>query len=201
MNQQANWVVRQASVVLLAERPIDVQTLTPETLEAAGVTPPDWRLVEQTEGSNQPFISYDNSVTISSQNNRCVFRFEMNNHFVDDYKVHDLARRYVDANKLIQYRFIGINWNLHASVPDSTSWIHSKLLASNESLRNFDDVEISLTTAFGISLCNLTFTNLEAGVELDSNYHFDLSGITPTSVLAQWTECHQHLQHQLSESF
>ena len=122
MNQQANWVVRQASVVLVAERPIDVQTLSPETLQEAGVIPPDWQLAEQTEGSNQPFIAYDNGVTISSQNNRCVFQLEMNNHFVDDYKVHDLAKRYVDATKLIQYRLIGINWNLHASVPDPRSW-------------------------------------------------------------------------------
>ena len=201
MDQPSNWIVREASVILLAERPIDVQTLSPETLEAAGVTPPDWRTIEQTEGSNQPFIAYDNGVTISSQNTRCVFQLEMNNHFVDDYKVHDLAKRYVDATKLIQYRFIGINWNLHASVADPGSWIHSKLLVSNESLRHFDDVEIRLTTAFGISLCNLTFTTREDGVELNSNYHFDLSGITPTSALAQWTECHQHLRDQLSESF
>ena len=201
MNQRANWVVRYAAVVLVAEHPIDAQTLSPETLERAGVTPPHWRCTEQTEGSNQPLLAYDNGVTISSQNTRCVFQFDMNNAFLDDYQVHDIAKRYVDATKLISYRFIGINWSLHTSVPDPLSWVRSKILTPLESLQKFTDVEIRLTAQFGVSLCNLMLTTSGAEVGLDCNYHFDLSNTAPTAALDQWTECHAHLQHQLQESF
>ena len=47
---QQGWIIRNAFIVLVAERPINTDMLNPEILRESGITPAQWELVEPTEG-------------------------------------------------------------------------------------------------------------------------------------------------------
>ena len=91
---QQGWIIRNAFIVLVAERPINTDMLNPEILRESGITPAQWELVEPTEGRAGTFIAYRNGITISAQNTRCVFQQNFNDETVGDPAdgIYDVAR-------------------------------------------------------------------------------------------------------------
>ena len=200
---QPGWITRSVSIVLVAERPIDADTLNAEILREAGITPAEWELTEPTEDRAEPFIAYRNGITISAQNTRCVFQHNFNDETVGGNadEIYDVAKRYVDATRLGQYRFVGINWALYQAVPDPNDWLRVHLLNPNKSVERYRNIEIKMTAPFGSSLCNLTFTAHTNEVGLAFNYHFNLNDIAPNEAIDQWSECDQNRQCVLAEYF
>ena len=197
------WIARNASIVLLAERPISADTLTAEILRESGITPPEWELTEPNEGRAPPFIAYRNGITISVQNNRCVFQLNFNDETVGDNanEVYEVAKRYVDATKLVQYRFIGMNWALYQTVPDPKDWLRIHLLNPGKSVERYRDIEIKMTVPFGSSLCNLRFMAHADEVGLAFNYHFNMKDIALNEAIGQWPDCDQNRRCVLAEYF
>ena len=200
---QQSWIIRNASVVLLAERPINADTLKAEILRESGITPAEWESIEPNEGRTQPFIAYSNGVTISAQNTRCVFQQNFNDETVDDPadEIYEVAKRYVDATRLTQYRFVGINWALYRTVPDPKDWLRTHLLNPDNPVEQYRNIEIRMTAPFGSSLRNVTYTARAGEVGLACNYHFNSNQTAPNEAIDQWSACDQNRRCVLAEHF
>lgn len=200
---QHGWITQSASVVLVAERPIGADTLNPDILRESGITPADWEVIPPDENRPRTFIAYSNGVTISAQNTRCVFQQNFNNTQVTNSadSIYDVAKRYVDATRLVQYRFVGINWALQKAVPDPKEWMRIHLLNSEKPVDRYQNIEIKMTSQFASGLCNLTFTARAEDVALAFNYHFNATRIAPQDAIDQWSECEKHRQLALTEHF
>jgi hypothetical protein len=201
---QQGWITQSASVVLVAHRPINADTLSADILRESGITPQQWEAVPPDESRPGTFIAYSNGVSISAQNNRCVFQQTFDDETVADngHKIYEVAKRYVDATKLVQYRFIGINWTLHHPVADPKEWMRAHLLNPEKSVERYRNIEIKMTAPFSSGLCNLTFTTARSEqVALAFNYHFNMSNITMQDAIDQWPQCDQNRQCVLNEQF
>ena len=200
---QQGWIMQSASVVLVAERPINVETLNADILRESGITLPDWEAIPPTEGRQGTFIAYTNGVSISAQNNRCVFQQTFNDETASDEveKIYDSAKRYVDATRLVQYRFIGINWALQQTVPDPKDWMRFHLLNPEKSVERYRNIEIKMRAPFSSGFCNLTFTTRAEDVALAFNYHFNMSNISLQDAIDLWQDCDTNRQCVLAEHF
>jgi hypothetical protein len=201
MNQGADWTVRHASVVLVADHPIETYMLSPEVLRTANVTPGDWEQIQYSEGSSPPLVAYSNGVTISAQDTRCVFNLDLSGQFQENYEIHAVAKRYLAATRIVPYRFIGINWNLFAAMPSPEQWIHSNLLAPKRFFQPCENLEVRMTQPLDFTLCNLAFTTRDGEVVVDCNYHFDLSDISAEAAIDRWKDCYRHLRREVIPSF
>ena len=200
---EQGWITQSAVVVLVAERPITTDTLRADILRESGITPPEWEEIPPNEGGNRIFIPYSNGVSISAQTNRCVFQQTFNDETVDDHasKIYDVAKRYLDATRLVQYRFIGINWTLYHTVADPKDWMRVHLLNPEKSLGRYQNIQIKMTAPFGSGLCNLTFTARVEEVALAFNYHFNARDMPLQDAIDQWPQCDQDRKHVLAEHF
>ena len=200
---QHGWTTQSASVVLVAERSINADTLNPDILRESGITPPHWEAIPPDENRPRTFIAYSNGVTISAQNTRCVFQQNFNSAHVYDRadSIYDVAQRYVDATRLVQYRFVGINWALLKAVSDPKEWMRIHLLNPEEPVDRYRNIEIKMTSQFGPGLCTLTFTARADDVALAFNYHFNAAQIAPQAAIDQWLECERDRQLALTEHF
>jgi hypothetical protein len=202
MNQHG-WITQSASVVLVAERPINADTLNPDILRESGITPAHWEVIPPDENRPRTFIAYSNGVTISAQNTRCVFQQNFNSAHVTDSadSIYDVAKRYVDATRLVQYRFVGINWALQKAVSDPKEWMRIHLLNPEKPVDRYRNIEIKMTSQFASGLCTLTFTARAEDVALACNYHFNATQIATQAAIDQWSECEQDRQLALNEHF
>ena len=200
---QQGWITQTASVVLIAERPINPDTLSVDILRESGVTPQHWEATPTEEGSPRTFIAYTNGVSISAQNTRCVFQQTFNDETVADdvHQIYEAAKRYVDATRLVQYRFVGINWTLHLAAPDPKEWVQVHLLNPDKPLDRYRNIELKLTAPFDSSVCNLTFAARSEHVALASNYHFNMRNIAPHEAIDKWLQCDQNRRCVLTEDF
>lgn len=200
---QQDWITQTASVVLIGERPINHDTLSVGILRESEITPRHWEATPTEEGRPRTFIAYTNGVSISAQNTRCVFQQTFDDETVaaDVEQIYEAAKRYVDATRLVQYRFVGINWTLHLTVPDPKDWMQVHLLNPNRPLDRYRNIELKMTAPFDSSLCNLTFTARAEHVALAFNYHFNMRNIAPQDAIDQWLQCDQNRQCILTEHF
>ena len=200
---EQGWIKQSASVVLVAERPITSDTLRADILRESGITPPEWEEIPPSESSARIFIAYSNGVSISAQTNRCVFQQTFNDEIVDGHahKIYDVAKRYVDATRLVPYRLVGINWTLHHKVADPKDWMRVNLLNPEKFPEIYRNIEIKMSVPFGSGLCNLTFTARAEEVALAFNYHFNARNIAPQDAIDQWPQCDQNRKGVLAEYF
>ena len=200
---QDGWKMRNVSVVLVAERRIDTETLDADILRDAGITPFEWEGTVSDESRGRNFLDYGDGITISAQNTRCVVQQNFNDEAdlgIND-EIYQVAKRYIDATRLVRYRFLGLNWSLYQRVANPRDWFIAHLLNPNNSLEHYGSFEIKLTKPFGRSSCNFTFTSRADEVVLNCNYHFDLSRTAPDVAIDQWSECDQNLWSVLKERF
>ena len=200
---QHGWITQSASVVLVAERPINADTLNPDILRETAITPAHWEVIPPDENRPRTFIAYSNGITVSAQNTRCVFQQNFNSAHVADSadSIYDVAKRYVDATRLVQYRFVGINWALLKAVPDPKEWMRIHLLNPVRPVDRYRNIEIKMASHFASGICNLTFTSRAEEVALAFNYHFSATQIAPQDAIDQWSDCEQDRQSTLIEHF
>ena len=112
MIEQSSFAVRHVSVVLVSAAQMDPQSIRPEMLSAAGIVPADWA---PQDSINTPVLSrtvYQNGFAVQIEGNRCVFQEAVGGEIRHTYETHGLAKRYVDAMKLVGYTAVGLNWKL-----------------------------------------------------------------------------------------
>ena len=182
--------VRHASVVLVSPSPIDPQSIRPETLNRAQITPSSWVLGNQQVNSPVFAITqYRNGVSIQIEGNRCIFQEVIGEPLPTEYEVHTLARRYFEATKLVPYNAVGLNWLLNIEINNPAEWIR-KHMGDGGNFPGFSPTSLQLKKIVGDAVCNLVLRVEQQNVAVDCNYHFQLSSsLQPLAALDHWRQC------------
>ena len=209
MTEQPAITVRHASVVLVSQSPIDPQTIRPEALSNAEVVPADWVPVSWTPtgGMYAPVVAqtrYQNGFTVQTEGNRCVFQEYVGGMFQGDYQIHPLAKRYIEATKLLPYNAVGINWLLDVIVRDPYLWIRERLMSNGGKFSDFKVASVQVTKYIEFVFCYLNFKVENGMIVADCNFHFPLgSGSTDSmaSTLDYWRWCQENLTGDVLQRF
>ena len=185
--------VRNTSVVLVAPSPIDTQSIKPEALASAKVAPSNWVVTNQLSTPVLALTQYQNGFSVRVEGNRCVFQEAIGEPLRADYEIHPIARRYLEATKLVSYNAVGINWLLVVAVDQPAEWIGEQL-SCGERFPGFLPTSIQLAKPWGPAVCNLVFRVEQQTVVVDCNYHFPLgSSLQPMAALDHWRQCQKAL--------
>ncbi len=190
-----------ASVVLVSQALIDPQSVRPEALSSAGIVPPDW---VATGGISIPVVAqtqFQNGFSIQAEGNRCIFQEPIGGNLRESYEVHGVAKRYVDATKLVAYTAVGINWLLQVAVESPGFWIREKLMGDASNFSDFQPTSLQVAKQIGNFVCNLNFRSDNSRIIVDCNYHAQLARTSPdvmASTLDSWKRCQEHLVRDLS---
>lgn len=183
-------------VVLVAPSPIDPQSIRPEALSNAGIVPANW---VATGSISIPVVAqtqYQNGFVLQAEGNRCVLQEPVGGDLRDTYEVHAIAKRYVDATKLVTYNAVGINWLLGFSVENPANWLRGKLMGDFRNFSDFRPASLQISRQLGFATCNLNFRSENERIVLDCNYHFQIERSSPdviASTLDSWHRCQEHL--------
>ena len=160
----------------------------------AQIVPTDWVLGNQQV--NSPVFAltrYQNGVSIQTEGNRCIFQEAIGGPLRPEYEIHGLARRYVEATKLVPYNALGINWELNVAVDNPAEWIREQM-GNGGNFPGFSPTSLQLTKTSGVAVCNLVFRISKQIVTVNCNYHFQLgSSLQPMAALDHWRRCQDTL--------
>ena len=186
-------IVQHASVVLVSPSPIDPQSIRSEALTSAQIVPPGWALGNQVNSPVFALTQYKNGVSIQTQGNHCVFQEAIAGPLRPEYEIHGLARRYVEATKLVPYNALGINWLLHIAVDNPTEWLRDQM-GGGGNFPGFSPTSLQMAKPMAGAVCNLVFRGQQETVVVDCNYHFQLSSsLQPLAALDHWHQCQNAL--------
>lgn len=202
MSQPTQWQVQHASVVLLAESPIEPMSIAAVRLASKSIIPQDWTIVSNiaTPISTPVFAEtvFTNGTKIRTEGNRCIFQQNINGEFPNDYVVHELAAKYAAATELaVRYQAIGINWQLAAPLTRQSQQLLETFLNKNRELADFKPETIRLTKPLKGKTCNLNITAGQDALSVEINYHYQVADSPAGEVLTNWRECQQHLQEEI----
>ena len=194
MSKQSKFVTYQASVVLVSPSPIDPQSINPETLKRADIVA--WESVESIATPIFAQTRFQNGIEIRTEGNRCVFQEPINEDLATGSKVHNLAKRYAQATRLVPYNALGINWANRIYVEDPVRWF-SEMLIQNSRLQEFSPRSMQMVKVIDQSVsCALTLTIRGEQLIADFNYHCKLTDQEQniTSNLRRWPDWQSHMQ-------
>ena len=195
------FTVREVSVVLVSQSPIEPQSLRPDVLRNTGIVPPEWVIANNISTPVIAQLSYQNGFAIQAEGTRYIFKEPIGGELRHTYTIHSLATRYLEASKLVPYNAMGINWLLDVDVPNPNAWITQHLTGESK-LRGFSPISLQLVQQFDIAVCNLIFKIGTRGIAIDCNYHFQLSD-TPTddalAILQKWDRYQAHMDSAVSQ--
>ena len=203
MAESPTIIVRNASVVLVAPTPIEPQSIRPEALVNAEIIPAGWQLANNINTPVAAQVQYQNGIVIQTEGNRCVFQENSGSSLKPSYQIHTIAKRYVEATKLVPYNAIGINWMLDVGMNDSARWIRDTLLNEVGNFVDFFPTSLQMVKHLSFAACNLNFRSESSRLSVECNYHFPVpegsSGVLNS--LDSLSNCLSHLQEELLPRF
>ena len=188
--------VRSASVVLVSSGLVDPQSVIPDKLSHAGVIPHDWVVVNAATTELAARTEYDNGVSISVDGNRCAFLEQIEGPFQPSYEVHEVALRYADATRLVQYDAIGVNWSLDVVGVNPSEWLRDKVVGLGSVFGDFQTSQVRMVKWAGDYFFNITVVDDHSGILLDCNYHYQVASNPPqliATILDRVDELQSHL--------
>ena len=191
--------VRQASVVLASPSPVDPQTIRSDVLVGANVVPRDWQQANQISTPVLAVTQFQNGISVQTEGNRCVFQEPVNGQLKDPYVVHDIARQYLEATRLVQYNAVGINWMLAANQVEPAEWYRRHFSGSGD-FSEYSPVSLQMQRNVGMMACNLQFRFAQPSrsLELECNFHFALSNsLAPLAALDHWRHCQNVMRDEI----
>jgi hypothetical protein len=199
MNQALE--IQELAIVITALN-YDPSLLNPGFLKYSGIIPEDWELARQpiiSERGSQ--IVFTNGVYIAAQPNRLMFVEALNNREEDSAKIPQVARRYVEILRSIEYTAVGINYRGYITCSNSTvdenNYLLDNLIQPGEWLDCGDKpVRAGLNLLFTYSDKQLNLSINEAGLKLpeaeqvpivlfSGNFNYDLSTVASEEVLVK----------------
>lgn len=195
MSEQPKFETFQASVVLVSPSQIDPQSIKPETLKRAGIVP--WESIEDIATPIFAQTRFQNGIEIRTEGNRCVFQEPINEESPTGSKVHNLAKRYAEATRLVSYNALGINWESRIRAKDPVQWIGENLV-QNLGLKEFFPRSVQMAKVVESAVvCNVTFTIRGDVLAVSFNYHCNLTTAAAgdaASYLRRWREWKSHME-------
>ena len=201
MNLSLDITVSLASLVLVSQSPIDRQSVTPAMLKDGQVIPEHWVLSNTIDTPSVAGGEYENGVTVRSEGNRCVFQQRVDGPFRDVYEIHNIAKQYANAMRLVPYQAVGINWQLIIESDDPFRWLHQRMTNSEGIMSDFVPVSIRVAKPWHTGTCNLTFNVENRRIVLDCNYHVGLTSCSLHDAISSWGKCQKHLQEEILPRF
>ena len=119
MNQALE--IQELSIVITAKN-YDPALLNPGFLKYSGVVNSDWKLARQPIiNSRASQIIFDNGIYIAAEPNRLMFVEALNNkEEISNAEIPDLARRYTEILRTIEYQAVGINFRGYITCTNTT---------------------------------------------------------------------------------
>ncbi len=198
MARSIEWQIQHASVVLVAESPIEATSIAPDSLKSKGVIPQDWTVTSQISIQVFAQTEFVNGVQIRIEGNRCIFQQDINGDLPNDYMIIQPAINYAEATELgVNYQAVGINWQLSGQPVNQNRQPLRELLGLDMDIAGFKPESVRLVKPLGDKTCNLSFTESHDEVSAAVNYHHPLSGQGAVEAIADWQQRHQHLQQEI----
>ena len=198
MNQALE--IQELAIVITAKN-YDPSLLNPNFLKYSGIVPEDWELARQPVVSNRASqIVFNNGIYIAAQPNRLMFVEALNNkEDKTEARIPQLARKYIEILRTIEYQALGINFRGYSTVTNTTveenNYLIDKLIQPGEWQQcGTKPVKAGLNLLFSYDDKQLNVSVNEAGLKLpeseqvpvvlySGNFHYDLNGKKPENVL------------------
>ena len=187
MADKLDWTLRNSSIVLVSEQPLDTKSVAPDTLVRSFVVPSEWTVTNRMNSQVIATAEYANGTVIRLEGNRCVFQQNVGGDFLEDYPAFGIARKYAEASRVISYTAMGINWNLESKMDAPGEWLMRKLAAESRLAPDFQPTSIKLARNQGRAVCNLNFNLESEAIVLDCNYHIALGNGIPENEIDNWS--------------
>ena len=197
MADKLEWTLKNSSMVLVSERPLDARSVAPDTLARSSVVPSDWTVTNRMNLEVIASTEYGNGASIRLEGNRCVFQQNVNDDFLDEYPAFVIAKKYAEASRLISYSALGINWNLESKMSAPGEWFRSKLSTDSMLAPDFQPTSIRMARNQGRAVCNLNFNLESEAIVLDCNYHIALGNSIPENEIDLWARYQDHLKEKV----
>jgi hypothetical protein len=127
-------LITQEIAIVIAVQVEDPTMLNENFLKQAGIIPIDWQLEREPVYSDRVAqIMFTNGVSIVAQPDRLMFLEIVGDKSIEALHAGEVARKYITALKMADYRSIGINFRSYApqNSPDAaTAYINNELLAA-----------------------------------------------------------------------
>lgn len=210
MNQALE--IQELAIVITAKN-YDPSLLNPGFLKYSGIVASDWELARKPVINNRAAqIIFNNGVYIAAQPNRLMFVEALNNkEDIKSAEIPQLAHRYVEILRTIEYQAVGINFRGYTTCTNTT------VEENNYLINNFiqpgewqncgtKPVKTGLNLAFDYGEKQLSLSINEAGLKLpdseqapivlfSGNFNYDLSSeeldkVLPklNSVITKWQQ-------------
>ena len=198
MNQALE--IQELAIVITAKN-YDPSLLNPNFLKYSGIIPEDWELARQPVVSNRASqIVFNNGIYIAAQPNRLMFVEALNNkEDKTEARIPQLARKYIEILRTIEYQALGINFRGYSTVTNTTveenNYLIDKLIQPGEWQQcGTKPVKAGLNLLFSYDDKQLNVSVNEAGLKLpeseqvpvvlySGNFHYDISEKEPENVL------------------
>lgn len=117
MNQT---VTTQELAIVLAAKAFNPALINPDFLRQTGIVPMEWELASEPLASSQVAqIVFQNGISIAAQPDRIMFVEAVGSKPDTEVQVAEIAQKYVQLLKRVEYQAIGINLRGYVGCPDS----------------------------------------------------------------------------------
>ena len=205
------FFLHSVSVVVTAESH-NPSILTPYFLEANGVVPSGWEVVETITTVPVSMVNYNNGIHWTVDQSRLTVTENCESSFKDNYLVYDLVKAYLNNLPHVPYRSLGLNCVVSSKQIDPERWITQRFLKSGPWLEERPKV-IHMMPTFaldaGDAVCILKFETRkftssqgepQSVIVVNSNIHhpgpLDLNKLL--TAIDHWSEKQDFLTSALS---
>jgi hypothetical protein len=192
--------IQELAIVITAKN-YDPSLLNPGLLKYSGIVPSDWELAREPISSNRGSqIVFNNGVYIAAQPNRLMFVEALNNkEEIKDAEIPQIAHRYIEILRTIEYQAVGINFRGYSTCTNTTVEENNYLIDNFIQPGEWQNcgnkpVKAGLNLVFDYEDKQLNLSINEAGLKLpdsaqapivlfSGNFNYDLSALEPEQVL------------------
>jgi hypothetical protein len=131
----STFVTQEVSIVIAAQQ--SPAMLREDLLKYSGIIPEDWQINRQpVTGEQLSQLAFNNGCSIASQPDRLMFLETIGDKEPEQVVIGDVARKYVEIMKAVNYQAVGINFRSYIPYPADNDaadqYICSKLLAPGD---------------------------------------------------------------------
>jgi hypothetical protein len=219
----STFITQEVSIVIAAQQ--SPAMLREDLLKYSGIIPEDWLLNRQpVTGEQLSQLAFDNGCSIASQPDRLMFLETIGEKEPEKVVIGDVARKYVEIMKAVNYQAVGINFRSYVPYPTDNDaadkYICSKLLAAGDWQQyGKENVRASLNLLYplergqlNLSINSATIQQPEQGslpiLLFSGNFNYEIKDIpadkrllTITAMIDNWITDYDTFRELISQKF